>query len=509
MADAVFTTSPFIFGDNAFNGGLNTSAGPFALANSESSDLQNIDFDIFGSIVSRNGYVNLSTASLTTAASDGLHYFEYESSGSTSRKLLNCVGGKLYKMDEGGDGEPDSNWDDITDGQTITSDNPCDFVTWRNKCFITNGYNTPLKYDGSSLTTATLPANVTRPKFIEQMQNFLFYLNVYVSGTKEGSRFYWSDLNDETTWDAASFIRVSDNDGTEIMGGKVLSDRLVIFKERTIHNVFATFDPDIPFTVQKSNSSVGCVAPYSIQDVQNNIVFLSQDGFYVYDGSSSTKISDKITATIRTHNLSTARSAVYQDKNLYLCSMLDQDGTYTVFVWNYALNAWSVYEGWTVSAMCKAFVNGREERIYFADNAGWAYRADYGSSDYPLSVETSINKYYYTNWRPFEDLITQKSVPHAILYHRYSDCSLEFAWSFDFEDGDQYSEIRSLEAPGGMVWDVDDWDDAEWANVGGATQRFHLIGRGRVVRFGFKNNTKGESFRIDGLGLMVRGETNR
>jgi hypothetical protein len=59
MADNPFSSSPVVFNEVAFSGGLNTTAGPFAVANSESTDLQNVDFNIFGSVLKRNGYVVL------------------------------------------------------------------------------------------------------------------------------------------------------------------------------------------------------------------------------------------------------------------------------------------------------------------------------------------------------------------------------------------------------------------------------------------------------------------
>lgn len=56
MADNRFSTPPQVFNEIAFSGGLNTTAGPFAVSNSESTNLQNVDFNIFGSVLKRNGY---------------------------------------------------------------------------------------------------------------------------------------------------------------------------------------------------------------------------------------------------------------------------------------------------------------------------------------------------------------------------------------------------------------------------------------------------------------------
>lgn len=508
MADNVFTSAPISTNQTAFSGGLNTTAGPFAVGEVESTSLQNIDFNIFGSILKRNGYLNVNSSAIASVNSDGLAWYEYTYSGAAVRKLVNVINNAFYKMDTSA-GEPDGTWDDATNSKTITADNMCDFNTWHNKIFFTNGYDTPLVYDGTSLTTAVLPSNVTRPKFVTQFNNYQFYANVFVSGASEGSRFYWSDFNDESTWTATSFVRVSDNDGTDITGQKVFADRLVQFKSRSIYNVFFTGDPDVPFVVQKSNSPVGCVSHWSIQDVQNGLVFLANDGFYLYDGNNSYKISDKITVTLNDYDFSTARSCVQYSKNRYFCSLKTSDGTsYAVFVWDFFNNGWSLYAGLTVSAMARVFINGIDERPYFADNSGYAYRMDYGLDDYPAGVRTAINSYYYTNWKPAGDLVIQKSYPEVILYHTIQDTSLTFVYSYDFDTTDRYSETLSL-SQDSLTWDEGLWDVDVWDREGGMAQMIVLAGRGRVIRIGFKNSTLGETFRIDGMGLYVRGETAR
>jgi hypothetical protein len=47
-----------------------------------------------------------------------------------------------------------------------------------------------------------------------------------------------------------------------------------------------------------------------------------------------------------------------------------------------------------------------------------------------------------------------------------------------------------------------------YAGVGGSQQRRDLDGRGRVVRFGFKNMNLSETFQIDGLGSFAHLETS-
>ena len=226
--------------------------------------------------------------------------------------------------------------DDETNGLTITADNFCDFENFLNEVYITNGEDPPFEWDGgsSTATTMTVPTGLTKARFVRQFNNYLFLGNVEVSGNTHKSRIYWSDLKDTSTWQTISFIEVAKDDGQEITGLKVFSDRLVIFKTRSIYNLFFTGDADIPFVLPgggKSNSAVGCVAPFSIQDIDNGLVFLSNDGLYFYDGNNSFKISDKITPTLlddmNTTNFDESVSMNQTNKNRYWLALATSGNT--------------------------------------------------------------------------------------------------------------------------------------------------------------------------------------
>src|SRR3990167_6336860 len=265
MAGITFTSPSTSIPDINFNGGLNSTSGPLSVQNNESSDLQNIDFNKFGSILKRNGYTALNTSAITNSPnSDGLWWFEYVSSGAYASKLINVADSKLWKMDD-----LDGTWDDITGSLTITADNFCDFENFLNEVYMTNNIDVPFKWNGTGNGSAmTIPSGLTKAKNVVQYNNYLFLGNVVVSGTTFKSRFYWSNIKDTGTWLSTSFIEVSKDDGQQIIRMVVLGDNLVIFKERAIYNLTFTGDNDIPFLLKKSNSPVGCVAPFSIQEVE-------------------------------------------------------------------------------------------------------------------------------------------------------------------------------------------------------------------------------------------------
>lgn len=512
MSGLNFTTPSTPFNDINFGGGLNSTSGPFGLQNNESPDLQNVDFNKFGSVFTRNGYDYLNGTTVTGGpACSGLFWYEFLSSGAIVRKAVNVSGTYLLKMDD-----LDGTWDDITGSLTITVGNLCDSDNFLNEIYITNGVDVPFKWTGSGNGAAmTVPANLTTARFVKQFNNYLFLANVTVSSVVHQSRIYWSNLKDTGTWSALAFIDVAKNDGQEITGLKVLKDRLVVFKGRSIYNVFFTGDPDIPFILPgggKSNSAVGCIAPFSIQEVDNGLVFLSYDGFYFYDGNNSYKISDKITTTLDGYSSTrfiNAVSLVQKDKNRYMCALSTSGQTEhdRVVVWDYFNNAWSLYVGLSPSYMATFYVDGVDERPYFGDYDGYTYRMDYGTDDNPLKVATKITSYYYTNWRAYSDLVDQKGISNVYIYYTQSNSVLTFSYTYDFELGDQYSQTLYL-GSSGDVYGSAIWDVATYASEGGAVKRVDLTGRGRVVRFKFSNSIIDESFRIDGFGQLAHLETN-
>ena len=595
MPGIKFTTQSVPQGSVKFNGGLNSTAGPLSLSDNESPDLQNVDFNTFGSVVKRNGYTALNTtiindntgaisafatlaATTTTVTSaghglsdgtivqitgttnydgvytisgktdntfvitiayvaddatgnwsvgvnsDGLYWFEFDVSGTTTRKLVNIAGAKLNKQDS-----LDGTWDDETNGLTITADNPCDFATFLDTMYVVNGEDTPFEWDGtaSSATTSTLPANVTKPKYVAEFNNYLFYAHVVLSGVARKSRFYWCNIKDTSTWRATQFIDVSKEDGQEITGIKVLGDRLIIFKSRSIYALYFTGDADIPFILPgggKTSSSVGCVGTNTIQEVDNGLVFLSSDGFYFFDGNNSFKISDKITTTILGYNKArfpSGVSLVQKTKNRYWCALTSSGGATNdrIAVWDYFNNAWTIYVGLNASAMTITYQDGIEERPYFADYGGFTYRGDVTSQkdDYPANVATKITAWYKTNWKHFNDLVNQKGVPEVTIYYQTSNSTMSFGYSFDFNEtgatnsgalpGTDYLHTFSTSA-GTSVYGTAVYGTGTYARSGGDVKRRSLTGRGRVVQFMFGNNVLAETFQIDGAGYLPHLETN-
>ena len=487
MAGIEYTTRSIPVSYKQLNGGLNTTSGPLGLEENESPDLQNVDFDKYGSILKRNGYTALNTSAISADKEvTGLYWFEL----STDVRELVCVcNSAIYKMDA-----LDGTWDAITGGLTVSITHLVDFDTFDDLMLATDNTNVPFKWSGAgNCALMTVPTGLSRAKFVKNFQNYVFLANVTVSGTTRKSRIYWSTIKDPDTWGDADFIDIAPNDGQEITGFKILGDRLVVFKNRSVYNVFFTGDASIPFVVYKSNSSVGCASHWSIQEIDNGLVFLSYDGLYYYDGSSSYKISDRITSTIIgyvTTYFGDAVSMVHRSKSRYYLGITGSSTTHNkVLVWDFFHNSFSLYTGINAASMAIVWVDGVTERPYFGDYKGFVYRMDTGLDDYPANVKTAIDAYYDTNWKSFDDIVDKKGVNHAVVYYQTKTATLSFSYYYDLSTSAQGT--ISIVTTTGNIYRPD------------------MTGRGRVVKYRFANSTVSETFRVDGLGLLPHLESNR
>jgi hypothetical protein len=490
-------------------GGLNSSASPISLEDNESSDCLNVEYDKFGSIRKRGGYVCLNTTAYNSGATwNGLKWFE-KSDGNDY--LIGVCGNKLVSATSLTPAA--TPFTDRTGALTLTAGNN-NHVSWAihlDTVLGTNNVDLPFKCVGSSNGAAlVVPTNLTKAKFVTVFKGFTILLHVTVDGTDHKSRLYWSTIDTIETWDDADYRDLGKNDGQEITGVAVLGESLVVFKDRYIWLGTFTGDSDIPFVFSQARSSVGCVSGASIQEVENGLVFLSTDGYYYFDGNNSYKISDRVSTTLEEYSLSRyphVPSVYHFAKDTYIAAhSLDGSATNNrVITWNSANNAWAPWTGMNFNCLARAYSSGKEV-ILAGDYAGHVYILNTGSTDYPENSATAINAYHYTKWFDYGDLVSKKGVPDLAIYYQYASTTLTFAYSYDFETVDQYSTTFSMSA-GGSLYGTALYDTDTYVGFGGAVKRRNLTGRGRVVRFGFKNGVAGEGFTIDGFGVVAHLET--
>lgn len=478
-------------------GGLNSKASPVTLKNNESSDLMNVDLDTDGSIRKRRGYTVLNNTSISSKKVDGLYAY-YLNSG--TRHLIAAANG-IYKMDN-----LDGTWDAITN-TAITANKKARFTSFQNTMFMTNGTDPVQEWSGTGNCTdsqCNSDISLSKAKYLSEYDNRLFLANVTVSSADYPSRLYYSELFDKDVWDANQYITAGFNDGDVITGVVNLGGYLYVFKTKSIYKVKNTGDSAIPYTVEKTNATDGCISPDSLQIISNGLViFLSQQGIAVFDGNTTEIISYKIKPTIDDlagTNLIESSSCVYKTLNQYWLSVSDGDSGDRIIIWDYYHNAFLLHSGIHARSFSTIIDSSENERLYFGDYIGYVYRADTGTDDYPGKTITAINAYYTTKHYDFDYLFMTKVPRYIVVIFQYSNTPsvLNISYAYDLQTTDHTTETFTLQNPVTAIWDISLWDVDLIPGSGASYYRVDLQSQGITMRFKFSNNALGQTFSIYG-----------
>ena len=160
----------------------------------------------------------------------------------------------------------------------------------------------------ASKVTAISPAGVVQvlpsPKgcFLEYFNNRIMLMRL-IDDPGEGSaasRIQWSTRGDYQVWDALGWIDLYDGSVEPITGGKILNDRLAVYRKNSITDLVATGDDTNPFLPQKRVNGIGCAFPWTLASAGQFHIFVSNDfNVYMWDGSGLNPIGTPIHAYIR------------------------------------------------------------------------------------------------------------------------------------------------------------------------------------------------------------------
>lgn len=329
------------------SGGLNVNGSPNLITDKEWSDLVNMQIDEGGVIRKRMGYTTFADT-LTSAYGLGSLVTD------TYNQLL-TVDGTSFKYSTG------TTWTTVS-SVSFTASLDTTFTQARSKTYIWNGVNGGTEWDGSTLS---------RPGTMPKARTSVFYNSYHIASGVDGqsSRVYISVLADSSDFTnaattlnnstevpgatvfagtGANYIDVQPNDGDKITALGVFQDVLIIFKQFSIYQL--TFDDTGTPIVQLITRAAGCVAPRTVENVENDLYFLSREGVRVlgneanYFNSIRTSIISgnikPITDAMLPSAFAKANSIYYDDE--YIISLPDSSGnlTYT-YAYNREFKAWN------------------------------------------------------------------------------------------------------------------------------------------------------------------------
>lgn len=181
-------------------------------------------------------------------------------------------------------------WSNISAASyTLAVDDMWEFTQFGQLVIAVNGYgNVPQAMSAGGTVFASLGGFPPRAKHIATVRDFVVLGNL--SGDPQGVR--WCAINNAASW-TADAATLADSQSLPGDGGHV--QRVIggeygtVFQERAIYRMTFVGSP-LVFQFDKVHTNIGAYCPHSVVAYRNQIFFLSEDGFQLYDGSDITPI---------------------------------------------------------------------------------------------------------------------------------------------------------------------------------------------------------------------------
>jgi len=242
--------------------------------------------------------------------------------------------------------------------------------------------------------TASDPPKCTQMKW---HRNYMFF----AGNSTNNDRLYVSNLNDPQTCDQAADYFTFDYFTFEdpIIALGELKDFLIVFGERrtwTLQIVGTTLSD---WVIEPINDARGCVAPRSIQRVDNDLYYMSNDGvrsllLTAEDKVRIGRLSDKIGGTIDSINdakIGEACSAFYENKYYIAFATGSSAVPNKTMVLDTIVGGWTTITGWTPSVFA-VYNDNTNQYLYMGEASADSkvYTAELGATDNGTNIDADF-----------------------------------------------------------------------------------------------------------------------
>jgi hypothetical protein len=347
---------------NNFSGGVVSNARAALLQTNQLSSATNIDLNLAGEAVTRRGSAALGGivgGVSNTGGVQGMFWY----STSANEYLVACNKHELYKWTGG-------TWNAIAAAWTSTDDAAMThFAQLSDKMYWCNGTVNLFSFDGTTTTDLLNATNAQPPATPRLVCEHTSRLVVVGAGANRNN-LYFSQFLDGTLYDKAKWSIQIGNSNDEITAIVSWSNfNLLVFQRHAIYAI--NCDPSLQlqdvdgtiqfFEVKPIHKKLGCIAPLSVQQVGNDIMFLSQHGVYSINkliaSGSDTEIGPDLSYPIHdliervnTSSQSIAAAIGYGNKYMLSFPIDTSTANNTQVVWNDSLQCWSgTWTGWNAS----------------------------------------------------------------------------------------------------------------------------------------------------------------
>lgn len=428
--------------------GLNNLVSDTLINDAEASDLNNISFVESGCIAKSAGIQSVGTGLSNNPKGMGVFYTV------AGNKYLLTVDGTSLKYLNG------STWTAIS-GASFTSGKEVNFTQCDNNLYIWNGQEAGAQLDSSlALTrpTTTISASfsiwyqgfqiasgvATQPNRIYVSDNTANpgdFTNTNPTGTGLYSVYDGTTHPGATTFagSGANYIDINKGDGDKITGLAKYQGVVIIFKERSVYQLSlnATGVP----TITQVTQATGAVSHKSIDNVENDIFYLSRKGYYVLGNEPnylntirSNELSSRVNPIIQTINPAQAQNAasIFSEFKFYSSFATGgNDYNNQTLIYDRRYLAWSKVDYMTANAWTEFIDTSGNRHLYFADdNSTNVYEVIEGSyskngtgiDSYWISKSFDANQFdEYKRWLDVTILFRQISGSVTVTFYADND----------------------------------------------------------------------------------------
>jgi len=258
-------------------------------------------------------------------------------------KIFAGDGTKLYLFDR-----TDSGLDNVSKSgnYTLAADEPWRFVQFGNIVIAASNSQILQSYTiGSSSLFADISGAPTA-KFIAVVRDFVMTANTSTSN----QQVLWSALGDSTSW-AASATTQADSQTiyglgaiTGLVGGEFAT---ILCEEGIVRGTYA--GSPIIFQMDSVETARGCSIPGTVAAIGSNTIYWSGDGFYLFDGATSTpigteKVDRYFADDLNIADIERCSAAIDPINKLYVLAYSDGIGgsqPNKLLIYNYSLGRWA------------------------------------------------------------------------------------------------------------------------------------------------------------------------
>ena len=321
-----------------------------------------------------------------------------------------------------------------------------------------------------------------------------------------GSEYFPADINYEL---------VESSFGDRITALASLRDLLYVFHEGSIHVIAGEInDPTaVPMVdILTREGNIGCVSHGSIQETNNNILFLSKVGLFLINSSNAlTEASASIRPIFEeegynfkratTVNWTSERSVIVHIPKENTSIGVEDPITYTqdgslILVFDYFRGAWLRWDSLNTSGGLTKY----NDKIFFASRDAYSSKLnnfnDTNSKyDYADNIDT-INMFYETNWESLNEATIPKKFLRLKLYSLDTIEDFEspkFKLLVEVQKNYLYSDLGAIEFDFGqgaaLGWGEHEWGKEPWGNATLDFLKSKLpTGKAKSLKLRFSNN---------------------